>query len=277
MNDFPNNDAAHTNNPVDLPADWLQPTLAPGVRVITTTRTAPANAVGSAAPFQHFNLARHVNDDPSHVAQNRAQLRRALKLTSEPAWLEQVHGIAVVNAAHVDVTQIPPRADASFTRQRGTACVVMTADCLPVVFAARDGSVVGVAHAGWKGLCHGVIEALVQAMAVPGAELVAWLGPCIGPAAYETGPEIRDAFLAHAAQRALDGTLTARAFQPVIREDGTPGFLCDLYALARQRLAALGVTHVSGGEHCTLREAASFYSFRREPVTGRFATLVWRE
>ncbi len=245
-----------------LVPDWPAP---PGVRAIVTTRDGD----GSVPPYHGFNLALHVGDDAAAVRANRQRLQQELGLPAQPAWLEQVHGIAVVDAASVDPVQAPPRADASFTRARGVACVVMTADCLPVILAARDGSVVGVAHAGWKGLCHGVIEALATAMAVPGHELVAWLGPCIGPAAYETGGEVRAAFMAR-------DPGAAAAFAPVTRADGTPGYLCDLYALARQRLAALGVTAVSGGEHCTVRENDRFYSFRKTPVTGRFATLVWR-
>ena len=252
----------------DAAGDWLRPAgpLPANVHVVVTTRAGSA----SVPPYDGFNLALHVGDDPAAVHANRARLQAALGLARQPAWLEQVHGIVVVDAATIDPRLPPPQADASFTRMPGVACVVMTADCLPVVLAARDGSVVGVAHAGWKGLCHGVIEALVVAMAVPGAELTAWLGPCIGPAAYETGPEIRAAFVARDPQ-------AATAFRPVTRADGTPGFLCDLYALARQRLSALGIPTVAGGGHCTLTEYRRFYSFRRAPVTGRFATLAWRD
>lgn len=248
--------------------DWLQPvsSMPANVHVVVTTRVGAT----SAPPYDGFNLALHVGDDPVSVHANRARLQSALGLARQPAWLAQVHGIAVVDAATVDPSRPAPQADASFTREKGVACVVMTADCLPVVLAARDGSVIGVAHAGWKGLCHGVIEALAAAMAVPGAGLQAWLGPCIGPAAYETGPEIRAAFMAHDPQ-------AAAAFRPVTRADGTPGFLCDLYTLARQRLAALGVTAVAGGELCTVADNARFYSFRRAPVTGRFATIIWRD
>lgn len=248
--------------------DWLRPALsAPAVQVVVTTRAC--RGVGSAPPYDGFNLALHVGDDPAAVRANRLHLQQTLGLPRQPAWLEQVHGITVVDAATIDPAAPPPRADASFTRARGVACVVMTADCLPVVLAARDGSVVGVAHAGWRGLCQGVIEALAAAMDVPGTGLLAWPGPGIGPAAYETGPEIRAAFMAHDPQ-------AASAFVPVQRADDTPGFLCDLYTLARQRLVAIGVQAASGGEHCTVTEQNLFYSFRRHPVTGRFATLVWR-
>lgn len=247
---------------------WLRPAWAApsNVRLLVTTRHGSL----SEPPYDGFNLALHVGDDPAAVRANRLRLQQALKLPSQPVWLEQVHGVVVVDAAAVDPSAPPPVADAAFTRRRGVACVVMTADCLPVALVARDGSVVGVAHAGWKGLCLGVIEALAQAMAVPGTELVAWLGPAIGPAAYETGPEVRAAFVAR-------NPAAAAAFVAVTRSDGTPGFLCDLYALARQRLAALGVTAVGGGDLCTVTDSERFYSYRRSPVTGRFATLVWRD
>lgn len=244
--------------------DWLRGQLPGGARFLVTTRAGNA----SPPPYDGFNLALHVGDDAGSVIANRERLRMALGLARQPAWLEQVHGTVVVDAATVDTATPPPRADASFTRARGVACVVMTADCLPVVLAARDGSVVGVAHAGWKGLCHGVIESLAGAMDVPGDGLNAWLGPCIGPANYETGPEVRAAFLA------VDPRAES-AFRAVTRHDGTPGYLCDLYALARQRLAARGVRTVAGGEHCTVAENRRFYSYRAQPVTGRFATLVW--
>lgn len=244
--------------------DWLRPRLPGGASIVVTTRSGHF----SAPPRDGFNLALHVGDDPVAVMANRQRLAGTLGLVRSPAWLEQVHGIAVVDAAGVDPARPAPVADASFTRERGVACVVMTADCLPVVLAARDGSVVGVAHAGWKGLCHGVLEALVTAMDVPGVALNAWLGPCIGPRAYETGAEIRAAFMARDVR-------AESCFVPVIRTDGSPGFLCDLYALARQRLAASGVSTVCGGEHCTVEENHRFYSYRRSPVTGRFATLVW--
>ncbi|MFZ5722046.1 MAG: peptidoglycan editing factor PgeF [Pseudomonadota bacterium] len=250
---------------------WLHVALPGGARVAVTTRDGDA----SARPYDGFNLALHVGDDPVRVLANRTRLQHELGLRRQPAWLEQVHGTGVVDAARLDPAAPPARADAAFTRERNVACVVMTADCLPVVLAAHDGSVVGVAHAGWKGLCGGVIEALAQAMAVPGRGLHAWLGPCIGPEHYETGPEIRAAFLAQAGRLQLDTATTEAAFRPVVRHDGTPGYLCDLYALARQRLAALGVRTVTGGEYCTVRDNARFYSFRKAPVTGRFATLVW--
>lgn len=257
---------------MNLRDHWLHAALPGGVRITVTTRDGDA----SAPPYDGFNLAQHVGDDPAQVARNRAWLQRELDLPAQPAWLEQVHGIAVVDAALVDPAQPPPRADAAWTREKNVACVVMTADCLPVVLAAGDGSVIGVAHAGWKGLCQGVIEALAAAMGEPGSGLHAWLGPCIGPENYETGPEIRAAFLAQSTRSGLDAGITGAAFHAITRQDGTPGYLCDLYALARQRLDALGVRTVTGGDLCTVRDHQRFYSFRRQPRTGRFATLVRR-
>lgn len=189
----------------------------------------------------------------------RARLRALLP--GEPVWLQQVHGSAVVEAAPGAQRAI---ADASFTRTRGRVCAVQVADCMPVLFAAADASVVGVAHAGWRGLSAGVLESTVQAMAAAPAALSAWLGPAIGPRAYEVGDEVRDAFLAHDRE-------AARAFIP-----GRPGrWLADLYLLARQRLAAAGVTRVSGGRFCTHAEAARFFSWRRDHAPERMAAVVW--
>lgn len=189
----------------------------------------------------------------------RARLRALLP--GEPVWLQQVHGSAVVEAVPGAQRAI---ADASFTRTRGRVCAVQVADCMPVLFAAADASVVGVAHAGWRGLSAGVLESTVQAMAAAPAALGAWLGPAIGPRAYEVGDEVRDAFLAHDRE-------AARAFVP-----GRPGrWLADLYALARQRLAAAGVTRVSGGRFCTHADAARFFSWRRDRAAERMAAVVW--
>jgi len=189
----------------------------------------------------------------------RARLRALLP--GEPVWLQQVHGTAVVEAAPGAQRAV---ADASFTRMRGRVCAVQIADCMPVLFAAADASVVGVAHAGWRGLSAGVLESTVQAMAAAPAALSAWLGPAIGPRAYEVGDEVRDAFLAHDRE-------AARAFAP-----GRPGrWLADLYLLARQRLAAAGVTQVSGGRFCTHAEAARFFSWRRDRAPERMAAVVW--
>ncbi|WP_153161436.1 peptidoglycan editing factor PgeF [Zoogloea sp. 1C4] len=233
--------------------DWPAPA---GVRALSTTRAGGV----SVAPYDSLNLGTHVGDDPANVAANRAQVRRIVP--SEPAWLNQVHGTAVVDAAAVDGV---PDADASVSRTPGAVCVVMTADCLPVLLCDRAGSVVGAAHAGWRGLHGGVIEATVAAMQVAPADVIAWLGPAIGPTAFEVGDEVRAAFVATDA-------IADAAFKPA----GQPGkWLADIYLLARQRLAALGVTAVYGGDCCTVSESRRFFSYRRDGVTGRMASLVW--
>jgi YfiH family protein len=188
----------------------------------------------------------------------RAKLRALLP--AEPRWLRQVHGTTVLEAPFGTGAE----ADASFTRARGEVCVVMAADCMPVLFAAADGSAVGAAHAGWRGLCAGVIEETVARMGVRPAALHAWLGPAIGPRAYEVGDEVRAAFIARDAGAASAFAATRRGH-----------WLLDLYAVARQRLAALGVERVSGGGHCTHTEAARFFSYRRDRATERMAALVW--
>ncbi len=209
-----------------------------------------------------LNLGVHVNDAPAAVAANRARLRDLLP--AEPAWLTQVHGKTVVDAAQV---QGAPEADASIATAAGTVCVIMTADCMPVLLADLNGKVVGAAHAGWRGLAGGVLEATVAAMRAAGAgELTAWLGPGIGPRHFEVGAEVPPAF-AHLGADAGD------AFAPLA---GKPGkFLGDLPQLARLALARAGVTAVHGGADCTVSDAARFYSYRRDRVTGRMASLVW--
>jgi len=194
-------------------------------------------------------------------------LRAAAGLPAEPLWLEQVHGISVaVHAdAAADAGAPPPRADAAVAFVPGRVCVVMTADCLPVVFADRAGTRVGVAHAGWRGLVGGVLEATVSALQAPPAELVAWLGPAIGPQAFEVGSEVRDAFVARDAANAACFTRNAAG-----------RFQADLYQLARQALTRSGVVAVTGGGHCTHGEPEKFFSFRRDGGrTGRMATLAW--
>jgi len=232
----------------------------PGVRGVATRRDGPGVSM---PPFDRFNLGLCSGDDDAAVRANRAALAAALALPSAPRWLRQVHGIDVVrfDAAGDD----EPTADAAVTSTPGVVLAILTADCLPVLFAARDGREVGAAHAGWRGLAGGVLEATVAAMHTPPADLVAWLGPAAGPAAYEIGDEVRDAFLAHDA-RAASAFVATR-----------PGhWRVDLYALARQRLAALGITaSVTGGDRCTISEPAHFYSYRRDGRTGRQATLAW--
>lgn len=225
------------------------------VRALVTTREGGV----SVAPYDGFNLGTHVGDAPSAVAANRAQL--ASLLPAAPKWLEQVHGVRVVEAAGlVEV----PCADAAVTREAGVVCAVMTADCLPVLLSARDGSVVGIAHAGWRGLAAGVIESTIAAMNTPPQSLIAWLGPAIGPTAFEVGEDVRAAFVA--IDPASEADFTAA---------GQGKWFADIFALARRRLARAGVAQVFGGGLCTFTDAKRFYSYRRDRVTGRMASLIW--
>ncbi|QAU34290.1 peptidoglycan editing factor PgeF [Janthinobacterium sp. 17J80-10] len=209
-----------------------------------------------------LNLGVHVGDDSEAVAQNRARLRALLP--ADPAWLTQVHGSAVLDAAQV---RGAPEADASIAIGTGAVCVIQTADCLPVLFCDTTGRVVGAAHAGWRGLASGVLENTVSAMRAAGAsEILAWLGPAIGPASFEVGEDVRQAF--------LDGASDAHAaFLPNINNSGK--YFADIYALARLILHRQGVERISGGGFCTMTDAARFYSFRRDRITGRMASLVW--
>lgn len=223
----------------------------------------------SAAPFDDgvggggLNLGDHVNDAPEAVRANRALIGRVVP--SAPVWLTQVHGTRVVDAANVAPGVC--EADASVTDQRGVVCAIMTADCLPVLFSDAAGTVVGAAHAGWRGLAAGVLENTVSAMQALGAgEITAWLGPAIGAQQFEVGQEVFDTFVAH------DSAAKA-AFVAV---PGQPGkFLADIYLLARLRLSAVDVQHISGGGRCTVTEKAQFYSYRRDKTTGRMAALIW--
>lgn len=239
-----------------LVPDWPAP---PRVRAASTLRTGGA----SRPPFDTFNLAAHVGDDPQSVGRNRQRLREFLQLGTEPRWLEQMHGKQVVRAAP---TSAPPRADGAYAIEPGQVCVVMTADCLPVLLASRDGTRVAAAHAGWRGLAAGVLEETVRVLGVPRGELIAWLGPAIEPERFEVGAEVRAAFLAH------DGHASA-AFVP----HGPNKWLADLYELASQRLRQLGVESIHGGDRGTWRERAAFYSHRRDGRCGRMATLIWIE
>lgn len=214
---------------------------------------------GSAAPWNSFNLGDHVGDDPARVAANRALLRGLLP--AEPVWLRQVHGIRVLDAACVAGE---PEADAAFARQPRVVCAVMTADCLPVLFCDRAGTVVAAAHAGWRGLVAGVLEATVQSMGVAPGELLAWFGPAIGGQRFEVGDEVRAAFVAH-------DPAAATAFVDL----GHGKSLADIYRLAGQRLAAIGVGSLFGGDCCTVSDPARFFSYRRDGATGRMATLIW--
>jgi YfiH family protein len=210
-----------------------------------------------------------VGDAPEAVAQNRRTLAAAAGLPSEPAWLAQIHGVEVVDldaVRHQGTSGLPPPADSAFTRRVGRVCAILTADCLPILLAADSGDLVAAAHAGWRGLAGGVIEATVRALGVEPARLMAWLGPAIGPQHFEVGPEVRDAL--------LQGDLGAQeAFVPNARGR----FMADLAALARRRLVSLGVDRIYGGGHCTFSDGVRYFSHRRDGITGRQATLIWLE
>jgi YfiH family protein len=264
-----------------LGADWPAP---PGVRACTTLR---CGAGVSQAPFDRFNLGSRCGDDPAAVEANRAELRAMLALPASPRWLRQLHGTDVArfgegavgapygrDQAHHEAGRAhgallhEPEADAAVTAAPGVVLAILTADCLPVVFAAHDGSEVAAAHAGWRGLAGGVLEATLAAMRTPPQRVIAWLGPAAGPDAYEVGAEVRDAFVSSAAA-------TASAFAST-----RPGhWRADLYALARHRLAAGGLApaEIHGGGLCTMSDPARFFSHRRDQRTGRMATLVWMD
>lgn len=229
------------------------------IRAASTLRTGGA----SRPPFDSANLAQHVGDDARNVAANRLQLGMQLRLPTEPSWLNQVHGTRVVQASSV---RTPVEADGAIAFESGFVCAVLTADCLPVLFASRDGGRVAAAHAGWRGLSAGVLEATVHALGTAPDQLIAWLGPAIEQEHFEVGEEVRTAFLAHDARAAM-------AFVP----HGPGKWLADLYALARQRLLRLGVESVHGGDRGTYRERVAFFSHRRDGRCGRMATLIWIE
>ena len=232
--------------------DWPAPA---NVRALQTTRKGGV----SDSPYASFNLGSHVGDNPLAVSRNRMLL--APLLPSEPVWLNQVHGITVADAGHAGCL---PQADASVSTHPGAVCVVMTADCLPILLCDEQGSVVGAAHAGWRGLCDGVIEATVSAMNVPAPTLMAWLGPAIGSTVFEVGDEVRTAFVAKQPQ-------AAKAF--VAAAEGK--WMADICQLARLRLQALGIHRIYGGDLCTYSDDQRFYSYRRDGVTGRMATFIW--
>lgn len=246
-----------------LTPDWP----APGnIHVVVTTRFGGV----SKAPWSSLNVGTHVGDVPGDVASNRHRLLLALQAIAPcgtPQWLNQVHGITVIEAesdTHRRASFVPD-ADAVTTEEAGVPCVVMTADCLPVFFCDREGKRIAVAHAGWRGLCDGVLESTLRQFPEP-AQVLVWLGPAIGPEKFEVGDEVRSAFLAQDAD-------AVKAFVP----SPHPGrWLADIYLLARQRLAVLGVTAIYGGGLCTVSDPARFYSYRRDGQTGRMASVIWR-
>jgi len=235
---------------------WPAPS---SVRAVSTTRAGGV----SQPPFDSFNLAMHIGDVDDNVLRNRAQLREDARLPAEPRWLRQVHGTTVVDAASAADR---PEADGSVADRPGAVCAVLTADCLPVLLCDRRGTVVAALHAGWRGLAAGIIEAGVARMQRPPQEIIAWLGPAIGPDAFEVGDEVRAAFIGHD-----DGA------QRCFRAHGDGHWLADIYALAARRLSALGVEEVYGGGYCTLSERGNFFSYRRDGRCGRMASLIWLE
>ena len=235
--------------------DWPAP---PGIRAISSLRVGGV----SSGPFASLNLGLHVGDDPDCVRENRRILAEYLALPSAPNWLNQIHGNRCIEAGFTDA----PEADASWTDRPGIVCAVMTADCLPILMCKRDGSAVAAVHAGWKGLANGVIGSAIATLNT--TDILAWLGPAIGPDAFEVGAEVRDIFVD--LDPALDGAFRA---QPGDR------FLADIYQIGRATLTRVGVSpdNIFGGGWCTHGQAAEFFSYRRDGVTGRMASLIWRE
>jgi YfiH family protein len=242
----------------------------PQIGAFCTTRAGGI----SKAPFDSLNLGRYVNDEPLAVSENRARVRALL--SAEPVWLKQVHGTRVWDADLTPTEEII-EADAAVTTKTNRVLTVMAADCLPVLISDPEGKVIGAAHAGWRGLLGGVLENAVDAMQAKTGlgnvgQYLAWLGPAIGPRAFEVGEEVRVAFEAYGKEHCLP--VAAEAFMAI---DGKPGkYWANLYQLARQRLQNKGLTHIYGGEFCTVRDQANFFSHRRDGLSGRFAAFIWR-
>jgi polyphenol oxidase len=246
--------------------DWPAP---PNVLAFVSTRAAPGV---SQPPFDACNLGDHVDDAAEAVSSNRGLLREALNLPAEPLWLRQVHGIGVCDADALDSRSDRQTivADASLTRRPGEVLAVLTADCLPILLCADDGSEVAAVHAGWRGLAAGVIEATVRRMHTPASRLLAWMGPAIGPEAFEVGTEVRSAFV-------HQDTAAAAAFRSITVAGPVEKWLCNLSLLTQMRLRSLGVLRLSGGDLCTVSEPERFFSHRRDRRTGRMASLIWKE
>ncbi|SEO76368.1 peptidoglycan editing factor PgeF [Nitrosovibrio sp. Nv6] len=236
--------------------DWPAPC---NVKALFTTR----NGGVSNEPYASLNLGDHVGDDPLAVEQNRALLRRFLP--GEPKWLKQIHGTGSVNVDAYDCT-VPTEGDAALSRHPGNVCAILVADCLPILLCDHAGSVVGVIHAGWRGLAGGVIEHTVSAIGAVDSPIMAWLGPAIGPDHFEVGEEVRQAFI-------KQDRKAAAAFRP--RPGNNDKWFADLFLLARQRLTDAGITAIYGGGECTYGNPAKFFSYRRDGHTGRMAGLIW--
>ena len=248
--------------------EWLTPRwpAPPKVRALSTLRGGGV----STGRYASLNLGDHVEDAPEAVAENRRRLRSAAALPAEPRWLAQVHGVGIADLDTLSADPAPeasaPEADGAVTRVPGRICAILAADCLPVLIASERGDAVAAAHAGWRGLAGGVIEAAVRALGSPPDSLLAWLGPAIGPRFFEVGPEVREQLL-----RGDPGALTAFV------SNARGRFMADLAGLARRRLERLGITRIYGGGECTHAEAGRYFSHRRDGLTGRQATLVWLE
>jgi len=237
-----------------LTPDWPVPA---NIRAATTLRTGGV----SCGAYASLNPAMHVGDDVDLVKKNRQLIKELLDLPGEPVWLEQIHSNRAVSAVKTESLQ---QADASYTAEAGVVCAVMTADCLPLLVCAADGSQVAAIHAGWRGLLAGVVANTLSAM--QDNELLVWLGPAIGPDCFEVGVEVRDAFVQKSA-----------AFMTAFKQQSNGKWLADIYQLARIDLATLGIDKIYGGGFCTVTEQERFYSYRRDKQTGRMATLIWRE
>lgn len=237
--------------------DWNAPA---NVKAAVTTRIGGV----SSEPYQSFNMGDHVGDKEESVNANRQQLVHDLELPSSPFWLKQVHGVVVAN---IDDKTTPNEADASLSRKKGNVSVVMTADCLPVLFCDKSGTVVASAHAGWRGLHVGVLEKTINSMQIEPANIIAWMGPAIGPEAFEVGEEVKQAFCD-------DMALAEQAFKPSKNQDK---WMADIYLLAKLRMQRAGITDISGGNFCTYADSKHFFSYRRDKTTGRMASLIWME
>lgn len=236
--------------------DWPAPAH---IKAVSTTREGGR----SLPPYQGLNLGAHVGDQPEHVASNREALRQALGLAQAPIWLNQIHSCRVLTLT--EPASAVSDADGSYTQTPGLACTVMTADCLPVLLCDQGGTQVAAVHAGWRGLVDGILEAALAKFTGPGEAVLAWLGPAIGPSAFEVGSEVRAQFMAVMPE-------AEAAFQPHGEK-----WLADLYLLARQRLARAGVHQIFGGDQCTYSLPKHYFSYRRDGITGRQASLIWIE
>lgn len=234
--------------------DWPAPEH---VKALTTTRVGGV----STGPYDSFNLGDHVGDNSLHVNQNRTSLLKQAELPEPPRWLSQNHGCRVVDSSQ---WVIGDQADAIVSHTPNHVCPILTADCLPILLCNKQGDNVAAIHAGWRGLANGIIEQTIAKLSKDKSELMAWLGPAIGPEQFEVGPEVVDVFVQHNA-------LAQYAFQ---QTDDTH-YLANIYLLARQRLQAVGVSAIYGGQFCTVTESKQFFSYRRDTATGRMASIIW--